>query len=126
MGIFSRIGLIPTPAVKRPRDLAYASMEKPPLATLAILAVQHAATALALIAYVLAAAHIGGLDSESTRKLISASIIGMALATRNLMDELRGAGMVTSGPPPFGPKDRSRFLSALDLAIVRLKRRGFG
>ncbi len=52
--------------------------------------------------------------------------IGMALATRNLMDELRGAGMVTSGPPPFGPKDRSRFLSALDLAIVRLKRRGFG
>ena len=81
MGILSRLGLIPTPPVKRPRDLAYASMERPPLATLAVLAAQHAATALALIAYVLAAAHIGGLDTESTRDLISAAIIGMALST---------------------------------------------
>ena len=51
--------------------------------------------------------------------------IGMALATRNLMDDLRSAGAVTGGPPPFSPKDRSAFLSALDLAIVRLKRAGF-
>lgn len=81
MGIFSRFGLVPTPPVKRPRDLAYAAMERPPLPTLAILAIQHVATALALIAYVLAAAHIGGLDAESTRKLVSAAIIGMALST---------------------------------------------
>jgi uncharacterized protein YaiI (UPF0178 family) len=33
---------------------------------------------------------------------------------------------VTGGPPPFGPRDRSAFLSALDLAIVRLERAGFG
>jgi uncharacterized protein YaiI (UPF0178 family) len=51
--------------------------------------------------------------------------IGLTLATRNLMDELRSAGAVTGGPPPFAPKDRSAFLSALDLAIVRLKRAGF-
>jgi uncharacterized protein YaiI (UPF0178 family) len=51
--------------------------------------------------------------------------IGMALATRNLMDSLRSAGTTTSGPPPFAPRDRSSFLSALDLAIVRLKRAGF-
>ena len=50
--------------------------------------------------------------------------IGMALATRNLMDDLRSAGAITSGPPPFAKKDRSAFLSALDLAIVRLKRAG--
>jgi uncharacterized protein len=50
--------------------------------------------------------------------------IGMVLATRNLMDELRSSGEVTGGPPPFAPKDRSAFLSALDLAIVRLKRAG--
>lgn len=50
--------------------------------------------------------------------------IGMALATRNLMDDLRSAGAMTKGPPPFAPKDRSAFLSALDLAIVRLKRAG--
>lgn len=52
--------------------------------------------------------------------------IGMALATRNLMDDLRSAGQITGGPKPFHPRDRSNFLSALDLAIVRLKRDGFG
>ena len=52
--------------------------------------------------------------------------IGMTLATRNLMDDLRSAGQITGGPKAFTPKDRSAFLSALDLAIVRLKRAGFG
>jgi uncharacterized protein YaiI (UPF0178 family) len=52
--------------------------------------------------------------------------IGMTLATRNLMDSLRSAGEITSGPKPFTPRDRSAFLSALDQAIVRLKRAGFG
>jgi uncharacterized protein YaiI (UPF0178 family) len=52
--------------------------------------------------------------------------IGNVLATRNLMEELRSAGAVTGGPRPFSAKDRSAFLSALDLAIVRLKRAGFG
>ncbi|PWL19641.1 YaiI/YqxD family protein [Falsochrobactrum shanghaiense] len=51
--------------------------------------------------------------------------IGNTLATRNLMDSLRSAGEVTGGPAPFSPRDRSTFLSALDLAIVRLKRAGF-
>ncbi|MBV2141913.1 YaiI/YqxD family protein [Falsochrobactrum sp. TDYN1] len=53
------------------------------------------------------------------------STIGNTLATRNLMDSLRSAGEVTGGPAPFSPRDRSAFLSALDLAIVRLKRAGF-
>jgi uncharacterized protein YaiI (UPF0178 family) len=48
--------------------------------------------------------------------------IGMALATRNLMDQLRSAGEVTAGPKPFSPKDRSAFLGSLDREIVRLKR----
>ena len=52
--------------------------------------------------------------------------IGMTLATRNLLHELRGAGEITGGPKPFSPRDRSEFLSALDRAIVRLKRAGFG
>ena len=51
--------------------------------------------------------------------------IGMALATRNLMDDLRSQGETTRGPAPFSPRDRSTFLSAFDLAIVRLKRAGF-
>lgn len=52
--------------------------------------------------------------------------VGMALATRNLMQDLRAAGEITGGPKPFSPRDRSSFLSALDQAIVRLKRAGFG
>jgi hypothetical protein len=52
--------------------------------------------------------------------------IGNTLATRNLMDSLRSAGAITGGPKPFTPRDRSSFLSALDQAIVRLTRAGFG
>ena len=48
--------------------------------------------------------------------------IGMTLAVRNLMHDLRSAGEVTGGPRPFGPRDRSAFLSALDQAIRRLQR----
>lgn len=59
-------------------------------------------------------------------KLFDESAIGMALATRNLMDGLRSAGEITGGPRPFSPRDRSAFLSALDLAVTRLKREGFG
>lgn len=50
--------------------------------------------------------------------------IGLALATRNLMDDLRSAGQITGGPRSFSARDRSSFLSALDLAIVRLERAG--
>jgi uncharacterized protein YaiI (UPF0178 family) len=45
--------------------------------------------------------------------------IGLALAQRNLMDELRSAGAVTGGPKPFARQDRSAFLSALDQAVRR-------
>ena len=58
-------------------------------------------------------------------KAFTEQSIGMALATRNLMDQLRSSGETTGGPPPFSARDRSTFLSALDLALVRLKRAGF-
>ena len=48
--------------------------------------------------------------------------MGMSLAVRNLMHDLRSAGEVTRGPRPFSPRDRSAFLSALDEAIQRLQR----
>ena len=48
--------------------------------------------------------------------------IGMALASRNLMAELREAGQVTGGPRPFSQRDRSAFLSALHETIEKLKR----
>ncbi len=59
-----------------------------------------------------------------TGKHFSEQSIGMALATRNLMADLREAGEVTGGPKPFSPRDRSSFLSAMDLAVNRLRRQG--
>ncbi|MFA7439210.1 solute carrier family 23 protein [Castellaniella sp.] len=73
--------LPPSPPFQRPQDLVYAGDERPPLPTLLGLGVQHMATALALIVYVLASARIGGLDAEATRSLVTATILGMALAT---------------------------------------------
>ncbi|MGH2340617.1 YaiI/YqxD family protein [Segnochrobactraceae bacterium EtOH-i3] len=66
----------------------------------------------------------GAVVLAPTGKGFTPDSIGMALATRNLMDSLRSAGMETGGPPAFSARDRSAFLSALDLAIVRLKRAG--
>jgi uncharacterized protein YaiI (UPF0178 family) len=48
--------------------------------------------------------------------------IGMNLAVRNLMHDLRSAGEITGGPRPFSPRDRSAFLAALDQAVRRLQR----
>jgi uncharacterized protein len=56
-------------------------------------------------------------------KLFDDDSIGMAVATRNLLTDLRSAGAETRGPKPLSRQDISRFLSALDLAVVRLKRR---
>jgi uncharacterized protein YaiI (UPF0178 family) len=58
-----------------------------------------------------------------TGKAFTDDSIGMALATRNLMTDLRSAGGITRGPPPLTRADVSRFLSALDLAVTRLKRK---
>ena len=52
------------------------------------------------------------------------SSIGGAIATRAIMADLRGGGEQLGGPAPFSKADRSRFLSALDEALVRLKRIG--
>lgn len=49
--------------------------------------------------------------------------IGMTLAVRNLMTDLRSAGEVTGGPRSFAPRDRSTFLSALDQTLRRIQRR---
>ena len=49
--------------------------------------------------------------------------IGGAIATRAIMADLRvGADGITGGPAPFAKADRSRFLQALDEALVRLGR----
>jgi len=48
--------------------------------------------------------------------------VGERLAVRDFMDDLRGSGMVTGGPRPYGPKDRQSFAAALDRALTRALR----
>jgi uncharacterized protein YaiI (UPF0178 family) len=55
-------------------------------------------------------------------KAFTEDSIGMTLAMRNLMTDLRESGEVTGGPRSFSPRDRSTFLSALDQTIRRLQR----
>jgi hypothetical protein len=55
-------------------------------------------------------------------KPFTLSSIGGAIATRAIMADLRAGGEAIGGPRPFATSDRSRFLSALDEALVRLKR----
>ncbi len=55
-------------------------------------------------------------------KPFTAASIGGAIATRAIMADLRAGGDVIGGPAPFAKADRSRFLQALDEALVRLAR----
>ena len=55
-------------------------------------------------------------------KPFTAASIGGAIATRAIMADLRAGAGVTGGPAPFAKTDRSRFLQALDEALVRLAR----
>ena len=41
------------------------------------------------------------------------------LATRDIFDAARGAGMEFSGPAPYSPKDRSSFASTLDRILTK-------
>jgi uncharacterized protein YaiI (UPF0178 family) len=49
--------------------------------------------------------------------------IGSALATRELLADLRELGQLSGGPRPFAREDRSRFLHALDEALRRAQPR---
>ena len=49
--------------------------------------------------------------------------IGGALATRELMSQLREMGEVTGGPPAFEKRDRSQFLQALDQMVHAIRKR---
>ena len=66
----------------------------------------------------------GAVVIAPTGKLFTAASIGGAIATRAIMADLRAGGEQLGGPAPFAKTDRSRFLSALDEALVRLRRRG--
>jgi uncharacterized protein len=56
-------------------------------------------------------------------KPFSEASIGMTLAVRNLMTDLRSSGEITGRPKSYSPRDRSAFISALDQTIRRIQRR---
>jgi uncharacterized protein len=64
----------------------------------------------------------GAYAIANTGKPFTADSIGMALALRNLMSELREAGGLPGNNPVFTPKDRSRFLQELENIVQRVMR----
>lgn len=50
-------------------------------------------------------------------EIYHANTIGSILSMRDFMKELRDAGVVTSGPSPFGPKDIKQFADSLNKLI---------
>jgi len=109
--------LPPSPARRRPSELIHAADERPPGGVLALLGLQHAATALAFIAYVLATARIAGLSVPATQSLVAVALLGMAACTalqawggrlgsgallvhmpNPFIITLAGAALVTHGP----------------------------
>lgn len=64
----------------------------------------------------------GAMVIGPTGRPFDAASIGNAVAARALAEHRRAMGEAGGGPAPFTPADRSRFLSALDAALVRLRR----
>ncbi|MBK8164964.1 MAG: YaiI/YqxD family protein [bacterium] len=48
--------------------------------------------------------------------------VGDALASRQLLKQLREQGIMMGGPPPFSAKDRSLFLQQLDQMVQAIRR----
>ncbi|MDD5672627.1 MAG: YaiI/YqxD family protein [Chitinivibrionales bacterium] len=65
----------------------------------------------------------GALVLGTTGREFTAAAIGDAVATRELLAELRAAGNITGGPASFQKKDRSRFLQTFDQMIQRIRRK---
>jgi xanthine/uracil permease len=79
--MFSRL-LIPTSRFRRRNpSMTYGADDRPPSMVVWLLAVQHAAMALALVTYVVVAANIAELSQGETQTLVTGSILSMAFGT---------------------------------------------
>lgn len=52
-------------------------------------------------------------------ELYTEANVGQRLATRNLMDELRGGGHIGGGPPAYTSRDKQAFANQLDRWLSR-------
>lgn len=65
----------------------------------------------------------GARAMGTTGKPFTEDNIGEAVATRDLLSELRSGGEIMGGPPPLTKRDRSRFLQQLDDVIQSIRRK---
>ncbi|MDF1746919.1 MAG: YaiI/YqxD family protein [Gimesia sp.] len=63
----------------------------------------------------------GGQALNPRGTLYTDANIGAILASRDLMDDLRGEGLITGGPANFNPKDRQAFANQLDRWLTAAK-----
>lgn len=67
----------------------------------------------------------GSLVLNSKGNQITEDEIGEALGMRNLMEELRQSQVISGGPAPMTPRDRSRFLSKMDELVNAVRKTYF-
>jgi uncharacterized protein len=65
----------------------------------------------------------GATALDPRGEVYSRENIGERLTMRNLMDELRGSGMITGGPAPFRTSDRQAFANQLDRILTKRRSR---
>ena len=63
----------------------------------------------------------GGQALDPRGELYTAANVGERLAVRNLIDELRGAGLMNGGPSILGARDKQAFANQLDRWLTRAK-----
>ena len=63
---------------------------------------------------------IGGVALDPRGELYTEENVGERLSVRDLMQELRGEGLIQGGPGQFGLVDRQRFASSFDRTVTRL------
>ena len=61
----------------------------------------------------------GGHALNPRGELYSTETIKQKLVMRDLMDQLRGSGEVTGGPPPLNQRDRREFANQLDRFVEK-------
>lgn len=61
----------------------------------------------------------GGQALDFRGELFTEDNVGQRLASRNLMDELRGGGQIVGGPAGFTAKDKQAFANQLDRWLAR-------
>lgn len=65
----------------------------------------------------------GGFALNPRGDFYTADNIAQQLTMRAFMDELRGSGVDTGGPAPFGQADRQQFANSLDRHLARYAQR---